>query len=110
MCEMMHPQQKETYPKLLLPSHLCYFHSFDFSPSSLFTTKLGSVSSVQSTSTPTSPPYGKPWSPFEKMEHGGDEMAKVCKSWLVNQPPLTDPARNKGFKKARKRMINEPCS
>ena len=45
--------------------------------SALSAASLGSVSSVQSTSTPTSPPYGKPWSPFEKMEHGGDEMAKA---------------------------------
>eukprot|EP00434_Breviolum_minutum_P038806 symbB.v1.2.034435.t1/scaffold4444.1/size39528/2 len=38
---------------------------------------VGSVSSVESTFTPTSPLRGKPWSPFEKMEHWGDEMGKA---------------------------------
>ena len=108
-CEMIHPPKK-IRPQVIAPLPSLLFPFLWFFSIDLFTIKLGSVSSVQSTSTPTAPLHGKPWSPFEKTEHGGDEMAQVCKSWLVNQPHLTYPARNKGFKKARKRMINEPCS
>ena len=103
ICEMMHP--KKILPQVIAPLPSLLFPFFRFVSIHLFTIKVGSVSSVESTFTPTSPLHGKPWSPFEKMEHGGDEMGKVCKSFLVNQPPVTYPARNKGFKKARKRTV-----
>ena len=103
----MHP--KKILPQVIAPLPCLLFPFFRFFSIHLFTIKVGSVSSVESTFTPTSPLHGKPWSPFEKMEHWGDEMGKVCKSFLVNQPPLTYPARNKGFKKKKNGYIMTPA-
>ena len=75
------PNQKTT------PSY-CSIHRV------VFTIKVGSGSSMMSTTTPTSPSDGKPWSPFEQTRYKIDEVSEACdSSWLVlvNQPQPPPP-------------------